>query len=954
MDMKKVSIFLCLTAILAAPMTAQAQAKVDDSKNWHLETGRIIGGSSQDSGVRLMDPVLLDFDADGFPDIIFGAPGAAPNGITSAGSVYVIKGSKDMTFDGKLDVTNWNSFDYRIDGHTTNGMLGINLMTGDFNGDGIKDLAIAEPGMKGAVYILYGGKKREPGIYDITQKGASDVAFVTPENGSSLGLSACVGDFNRDGIDDLALSYLTHSSSLGSNISQVAVMTMRREWDKATYDITSKIYGKTLLSRPISSTSRVLHTCAVGDFNDDNVTDIALGMPLDAYQKQKASGSVTIIYHPYKYNGTVVDLANLDEKVGIRINGNQTNAQFGYSLAAGDFTGDGRDDLAISAPNRLVKGPENEGAVYIYDANAWPKETCEQPETMQITGKGGQFGYRLQATDVNGDKRPDLVVSAPTAGKTPDGALSVWLGGPHFVESMESDTKADIELLGSDFMGFGLGSAFGDINQDGKFDAVIRTSADPLQRQATGAYTVIGDFQNLPQSSILSENFKTIQAPSKGGGISTQGKIVEYQDHTYRAWFSPKGMGNRSVICLTDINRSMDSDISVASSENCDVQIVGPENYEISDFTFSKSPTLEPLLTLAVPNMHIKKSNGFVAVIPLPEQITQPLVLNLNENTLKTEAQTYILSGEENASLGYKLEWKDLDGDGYEDLLIGAPRRKVDQEILGTIFIVKGSATTNAGFHELTASNVIQLEGFSDEEFGSQWTVIDFNANGKLDLLARAAHTPDAQGDEYATVYAIYDVGDRVPKSYGVRAPELGSMRIIAPQNRSGLEIIPQNIDLNDDGFDDLMLISPYYRAGLQKQGIVYVLTSNPDNKSGELHLTSESHIAFSFTPGRNEKLVDARFMRVNGVLQFVSASADLTTGLTTMINAFVEKKNEPYQGKYTESQLTRVRSEARLPKPARLMMNQDSQKVMDELWIVFPYDGITQSGQGIVQKVKI
>ncbi|MBQ9394981.1 MAG: FG-GAP repeat protein [Proteobacteria bacterium] len=949
--MKKATFTFCLAALLLN--SAAAFAQTADNTQWVLEPGRMIGGSSSFSGARLMDPVMLDFDGDGIEDLIFGAPGTSPSGVSSAGSIFVICGKKDRDLTGKIDSTSWDDFDYRFDGHYQNGMLGMNLMVGDFNGDGLKDLAASEPGATGTVYIFYGGKQRDKGIYDIQHQNAFDVSFTTTEHGSLLGLSGCIGDFNRDGIDDLAMAYITHNTSLAANTSQVAILAMRREWEKKSYDIGSKIYGKTVLSRPVSSNTRVLHTCAVGDFNDDNLPDIALGMPLDTHQKDKAAGSVTVIYQPHKYNGTLIDLTKVDEKVGIRISGNQAGAMFGYALAAGDFTGDGRDDLAISAPSRLIKGPESEGAVYIYDANHWPTESGEQPETLQISGKGGQFGYRLYSTDVNNDNRIDLVISAPTYGKLKEGAVSAYFGGPFFVESLGDDKRATVELLGSDFMGFGLGTAFGDFNGDGKKDAAIRTVADPMQRANTGALAILSNFAELPQSSTISDNFLTVLAPNQGGGISTKVQLVQYQDKTWYAWLSPKGMGTRSLICLVEKRESFDSDISMATAGSCDIQIVGPENYEIADFTINMSPTLKPQLTIGIPNMPVKKATGVVAVIPLPDSITQPLVLNLNSNTLKSESQAFILSDESAGALGTKLEWRDLDQDGFEDLIIGAPKRKIDAELSGSIFVVKGNAERANNFYELTGKNVIQYEGFADEEFGGQWQILDFNGDGKLDILAAAAHTPDAAGDEYATVYSIYEAGYKPPKSYNVRSPEMSAMRISTPQVRAGLDIVPQTIDINEDGLEDLILIAPEYRAGLQKQGAAFVIPSSTHNKSGDLRLSDETHYVFSFTPGRNERLLDLRFRHVNGKLLVVTSVADLATGLTTSLNAFEEPDNEKYQGDYTESKLKRVLSEARLPALARLSMIIDPEKKHDELWIVFPFAGVTQSGQGVAQKVK-
>ena len=936
-------------SLVAIPVASHAQ----DGTEWQLENGRVIGGSSVDSGARLMDPVILDLDGDGYKDIVFGAPGMSPNGVPSAGSLYVIRGKKDQELTGRIDTTAWKSFDYRFDGHTAGGMLGMNLLTGDFNGDGLTDLAVAEPGGFGSVYILYGGKTRNPGIYDMGEDGGADLAFITQYAGSSLGISGCVGDFNRDGIDDLALAHIAKNTSLGNNASQITILAMRKEWDKKVYDIGNKIYGKTVLSRPMASNLRVVHSCAAGDFNDDGLTDIALGMPLDSYQKQKTSGSVSVIFHPHKYSGTVIELSTVDEQYGLRINGDQAGAQFGYSLAAGDFTGDGRDDLAVSAPQRLVKGPKNEGAVFIYDANHFPKKTGEQPETHKLVGDGGNFGFRIQTADVNGDGRPDLVVQAPDTGSLHNGSIRAWLGGPHLADTIAESPKPDFSISGADFMGFGYGVAFGDLNADGKVDAVVRTTADPMQRENTGAQIVIGDFQSLPQSSSLSDKFLTILAPSRGGGLSSRMKIVEYMGKKYRVWFSPKGLGNRSILCLKNVEADFAEDVAVSVKDQCDIQIVGPDKHPIADFAIRKSPTQKPQLTVSIPTLPVNKATGVVAVMDLPEEITKPLVLNLNESTLKTEAQTYLLSDEEASGLGSHIEWVDLDADGFDDLVIGAPKRYIDQDLSGSIFIVRGSASPKPGYHELTASDVIQLEGFANEELGSNWLVTDFNGDGVLDLLAQAVRTPDASGEEFATVYVLYGVGKKAPKAYNVKAPDMSSLRIISAQNRSSLEILPQSIDLNHDGLDDLVLISRDYRAGLQKQGILYVIPASTKYKSGEMHLTEESHIAFSFTPGRNERLVDARFIWRDGKLLFLVDSADLTTGQHSTIDLFSEKEGYEYQGAYTASKLVRVKSEARFPKSVQVIQVSDPNKANDELWLLFPYDGITQSEQGIAQKLR-
>ena len=941
----------CLMGVMLPQFAAGQDVQQNSERLWQLEPGQIVGGSSRFSGARLMDPVVFDMNGDGIDDIVFGAPGMSPNGFASAGSIYVLLGKQGQPLEGIRDTTSLQAFDYRFDGHTRNGQLGMNIVTGDFNGDGKLDMAVSEPGQMGAVYLFYGGTAREKGVYDVMQKGGADVSFVTSEAGSSLGLSMCTGDLNHDGITDLALASMGYLSGQAVSASQVTLLTMRRSWDKPSYDIGSKLYGKTTIVRPVSNGIRVLHSCAIGDFNDDGLADIALGMPLDTSKGQKAAGSVTIVNQPFRYNGTVIDIGKVDDEISMRISGDQANAQFGYSVAAGDFTGDGRDDLAVSSPNRLVKGPDNEGTVYVFDSNNMPKESAVQPQSLKISGKGGQFGYRIRAVDANGDNRPDLVISAPYAGTQSNGALSVYLGGPHFVESVEHSLRPDIEINGAEFMSFGLGADFGDVNGDSKRDAVVRVAADPEHRERTGAMAVLGAVSELPSSSTLGNNFMTITAPSQGGGLSTDLKRVQYQNNDYLAWFSPSGAGNRSVICLVREDRKGDN-IALGTATGCDVQILGPENYIIADFAISKSAAGKSLLTIAVPDMPVKNATGFVAAIPLPDDISQPLALNLTESTLKTNATTYILENEPNSGLGTQVRYEDLNGDGFDELIIGAPYREIDKEISGSVFIVRGKAEQKMGFHNLSGSDVLALEGTSNEEFGSQFQVMDFNLDGEPDLIVRAAKSMNASNENYSTVYVFSSIGHRSDKVYSDLSPELTALRILAPQNRAGLEIIPQRIDVNNDGHADLVLLSPDYRPGLQKQGGIFVVYASGMLKSGELRLSEESHIGFSFLPGRNEKITDARFVRLSSKLEFIVVIADMASGLNHTINAYVDEDADIFRGQASSGKLKRTTSEARISRVTKLAVLPEKSGNTDALYLVFPHDGLMQSGQGIAQRV--
>jgi Ca2+-binding RTX toxin-like protein len=104
-----------------------------------------------------------DFNGDGFADLIIGAPHADPNGLSNAGSTYVIFGKASGFRD--IDLANLGAADgFRIDG--TSGQLlgslsGYSVASaGDVDGDGYSDLVVGAPGsgyiLNGASYVIYG------------------------------------------------------------------------------------------------------------------------------------------------------------------------------------------------------------------------------------------------------------------------------------------------------------------------------------------------------------------------------------------------------------------------------------------------------------------------------------------------------------------------------------------------------------------------------------------------------------------------------------------------------------------------------------------------------------------------------------------------------------------------------------------------------------------------------
>ncbi len=139
--------------------------------------------------------------------------------------------------------------------------------------------------------------------------------------------------------------------------------------------------------------------------------------------------------------------------------------RFGWSVASGDFDGDGALDIAVGAPFAEVFD-EYAGVIYIYFAPDFDTPGL----TIPALHSRSQIGISLDcAGDFNGDGYDDLLAGANTVFDT--GAAYIFFGGPDF------DSLPDVTFFGENHVdNFGYSSAgLGDMNGDG-FDDVAVTS----------------------------------------------------------------------------------------------------------------------------------------------------------------------------------------------------------------------------------------------------------------------------------------------------------------------------------------------------------------------------------------------------------------------------------------------------------------------------------------------
>jgi Ca2+-binding RTX toxin-like protein len=342
--------------------------------------------------------------------------------------------------------------------------------------------------------------------------------FVLPglNSGDRTGNSvSSAGDVNGDGFDDFLVGASSSSTVAGTAGVAYVVFGKDTAFD-AAFDFTTLDGTNGFRIDPVAAGDEAgTSVASAGDVNGDGFADIIVGAALADPNSNTSAGTAYVIYGQTAFLSGTFALSSLDATNGVTIIGLDAGDKAGTSVGgSGDFNGDGLDDFLIGAPgaNTAPGAPSGDGESYIIFGNS----TSGLPSIVNpsmLTGTGGLLpgvilgGATTSAAgssisfigDINGDGRDDVIVGGPNADVPGSGGA----GSSYVVFGSNTFSGATIlpgDLNGSngfridgtsilEHAGTSVASA-GDVNGDGINDLIIGA---PITGATPGkAYVVFG------------------------------------------------------------------------------------------------------------------------------------------------------------------------------------------------------------------------------------------------------------------------------------------------------------------------------------------------------------------------------------------------------------------------------------------------------------------------------
>lgn len=648
---------------------------------------------------------------------------------------------------------------------------------------------------------------------------------------------AGVGDLNLDGFDDVLVGARNFDSN-GADSGKVFVYL-------GTADGLNFNPFWTADGKVGSSYGDAVGTA--GKFSGSNFPGIIVGAP--NWTENFTYGGAAFVY---RFDGSTLVLKH-------HFYGSQISEWVGVAVGtAGDVNGDGYSDVFISAPG-CDSEYLNQGVVFLYYGSSsglggtynWISLGPEAGGNQSALNYGAAAGT---AGDVNGDGYSDFVI-----GHAGGSSVYVWYGSPAGLRN-GAPAYANWHVgaaPGSNF-GFSVATA-GDVNGDGFSDLIAGAPAAGYVYLFAGGLTGLPSTDTWrcwdtqsgaefgaavgPAGDVNGDGFAdfAVGAPKYDNDFADEGAVKVFYgngdwDQVKNRWTK---YGNQtgaqfgsSVWTAGDVNGDGYSDLVIGApyldaGQTDEGRALlyqgGPAGLESSSDTMRDGTAAEAEFGYVVASAGDVNGDGYGDVIvgaPLDDSTGRVFVYHGGQNGLSTVANWQASIGSTDARFGFWVASAgDLNGDGYGDIVVSAPYYAGGQTNEGKVFVWYGSNTglgpygTPANADWMLESN--QASAYLGYRAGSAG---DLNGDGYGDLFVSVPYYDDGQTDE-GSVWVYYGTRSGLPHpasppGWKANGDQAGALFGVGAASAG---------DVNGDGYSDLLIGAYKYDHTYTDEGAAFL-----------------------------------------------------------------------------------------------------------------------------------